>query len=60
MAIVPTLFGGWSLWREWGRIGESGTVRRDPFDNAGAALLAMQAVVRDKKKRGYLVNGPSV
>jgi predicted DNA-binding WGR domain protein len=55
MAIVPTLFGGWALWREWGRIGSGGQVRADQFPNAGAALLALQALVRAKKKRGYKV-----
>ena len=53
MLIVPTLFGEWVLLREWGRIGSGGTVRADPFPNAGAALLAMQALVRAKVRRGY-------
>lgn len=53
MLIAPTLFGEWALLREWGRIGSGGTVRADPYPNAGAALLAMQALVRAKLKRGY-------
>ncbi len=53
MLLAPTLFGEWALLREWGRIGSSGTVRADPYPNAGAALLAMQALVRAKQKRGY-------
>lgn len=53
MLIAPTLFGEWALVREWGRIGSSGTVRAELHPNAGAALLAMQALVRAKKKRGY-------
>jgi predicted DNA-binding WGR domain protein len=53
MLIAPTLFGEWALIREWGRIGSGGQVRADPYPNAGAALLAMQALVRAKKKRGY-------
>jgi len=57
MLIVPTLFGEWALLREWGRIGSGGTVRADRFLNAGAALLAMQALVRAKKKRGYQMRG---
>jgi predicted DNA-binding WGR domain protein len=59
MLIVPTLFGEWVLLREWGRIGSSGTVRGDLFPNAGAALLALQALVRAKKKRGYHSQGAS-
>ncbi len=54
MLLAPTLFGEWLLLREWGRIGSGGTVRADPYPNAGAALLAMQALVRAKKKRGYV------
>lgn len=53
MLIAPTLFGEWALIREWGRIGSGGQVKADAFQNAGAALLAMQALVRAKKKRGY-------
>ena len=51
--LAPSLFGDWVLTKEWGRIGAAGTVRVERFDNAGAALLAMQEVVREKKRRGY-------
>jgi predicted DNA-binding WGR domain protein len=54
MLIAPTLFGEWALIREWGRIGSSGTVKATPYPNAGAALLAMQEIVRAKKRRGYI------
>lgn len=54
MLIVPTLFGEWVLLREWGRIGRGGTVRADPYPTVGAALLAMQTVVRDKLRKGYV------
>lgn len=53
MFIAPNLWGEWTLFREWGKIGSGGQVRHDPFPNAGAALLAMQALVRAKLKRGY-------
>jgi predicted DNA-binding WGR domain protein len=53
MFIAPNLWGEWTLFREWGRIGSSGTVRADPYPNAGGALLALQALVRAKKRRGY-------
>ena len=53
MLIAPTLFGEWALIREWGRIGSGGTVRAELYANAGAALLAMQELVRAKKRRGY-------
>ena len=54
MFIAPSLFGEWLLVREWGRIGSPGQVRSDHFANAGAALLALQSLVRDKLKRGYV------
>jgi predicted DNA-binding WGR domain protein len=53
MFIAPNLWGEWTLFREWGRIGSGGQVRRDVFANAGAALLAMQMIVRAKRQRGY-------
>jgi predicted DNA-binding WGR domain protein len=53
MLLVPTLFGEWVLLREWGRVGAGGTVRANTFPNAGAALLALQAITREKLKRGY-------
>ena len=53
MLLAPTLFGEWALIREWGRIGSGGTVRADAYPSAGAALLAMQALARANKRRGY-------
>ncbi len=53
--IAPSLFGEWLLVREWGRIGSPGRVMNSRFDNAGAALLAMQDLVRTRLKRGYSV-----
>jgi predicted DNA-binding WGR domain protein len=37
MEITPGLFGGWSLVREWGRIGQPGQVRIDWYDMEIAA-----------------------
>lgn len=51
--LAPSLFGDWVLVRESGRIGHPGTVRLEYFSNPGAVLLAMQEVVRKKKRRGY-------
>lgn len=58
MFIAPSLFGEWLLVREWGRIGSPGQVRSDHFDNAGAALLALQKLVREKVRRGYDLRRP--
>ena len=51
--LAPSLFGDWVLVREWGRIGAGGTVKLDHFAHAGAALLALQELVRRKKREGY-------
>lgn len=54
MLLAPTLFGECALVREWGRIGSGGTVRVDAYPNAGAALLALQELAREKVRRGYI------
>jgi predicted DNA-binding WGR domain protein len=33
LQITPTLFGEWSLVREWGRIGSPGTVRLESYES---------------------------
>jgi predicted DNA-binding WGR domain protein len=53
MAVEPTLFGEWTLRREWGRIGRGGRVRRDSFKSAGEALDALAELAKKKGKRGY-------
>ena len=54
MAILPDLFGGVQLIRQWGRIGEDGgQERRKNFDNADLAQ-AKHDELRDRKvRRGY-------
>ncbi len=53
--VQPDLFGGWSLWREWGRMGCSGTVRRDLYPDQGAAEAARARLAEAKARRGYAV-----
>ena len=46
MAVMPNLFGEWTLYREWGRIGQGGQVRMDWFadeSQAVAALITLEA-----------------
>ena len=54
MAILPDLFGGVQLIRQWGRIGDNGgQERREHFDDADLAQ-AKHDELRDRKvKRGY-------
>ena len=37
ITVTRTLFGSWALVREWGRIGQPGTVRETWFETEGAA-----------------------
>jgi len=53
MAVLPNLFGEWTLYREWGRIGQGGKVRMELFnseDEAKSALITLEAA---KRRRGY-------
>lgn len=51
--LQPDLFGAWGVIREWGRIGQAGRVRIDPYPTAEQAedRLHRQQVV--KQGRGY-------
>lgn len=51
--VAPTLFGEFSLVAEWGRIGQAGTVRRQPFASEAQAIAAMTERARRKTRRGY-------
>ena len=51
--ITRTLFDQWALVREWGRIGQPGTVREMWFKTEAAAHEAGAKVRRRKEKRGY-------
>ena len=54
MHLAPTLFGGWDLVREWGRIGSPGTLRIDPFETLKESERALLRLEKQKRKRGYL------
>lgn len=53
LRLMPDLFGGVSLLREWGRIGTQGRYRIDLFADTGRAADAMVALYQAKQKRGY-------
>lgn len=53
MELMPGLFGDWSLVREWGRVGQSGQIRVDWFDDEGEAKDARFVIQMEKAKRGY-------
>lgn len=51
--LAPTLFGGYDLIREWGRIGSPGTVRRDHFRTEAEAIKVLRSIERKKRRKGY-------
>ncbi len=53
LRLAPTLFGEWSLVREWGRIGQQGRVVLDTFATPGEAEAALEAKRAEKQRRGY-------
>lgn len=53
LSVGRSLFGDFSVVREWGRIGRIGRVRVDLFENEHAALGAFEAIECRKRKRGY-------
>lgn len=55
MIVLPDLFGEWTLYREWGRIGEGGRVRMDHFTSEDQAVAALIGLETAKRRRGYWV-----
>lgn len=53
LSIQPTLFGGASLIRNWGRIGTNGQAMMETFDESADAGEALARLERRKRKRGY-------
>lgn len=54
LAIQPTLFGGSSLMRNWGRIGNSGQSMMETFDTPEDAVGALARLERTKRRKGYI------
>ncbi|MEY3775512.1 MAG: hypothetical protein RLZZ129_2292 [Verrucomicrobiota bacterium] len=53
LAIEPTLFGGYALVREYGRIGRGGRVVSKLYGSADEAIQAFQRQRQVKERRGY-------
>lgn len=53
ISIQPTLFGGASLIRNWGRIGNGGQSMMETFDTPDEADGAFGRLERAKRRRGY-------
>ena len=53
LALMRDLFGGRILFREWGRIGQAGTVRLTHYADRPSAERAFEKIVKTKIRRGY-------
>ena len=53
LSLWSNLFGGVSLVREWGRIGQPGQLRLDPYPDQAAAAAVLEVLRRRKVRRGY-------
>ncbi|MEP9389986.1 WGR domain-containing protein [Mesorhizobium sp. KR9-304] len=53
VSVGRSLFGDFSVMREWGRIGTIGRMRIDLFEDEHAARGAVEAIGGGKRKRGY-------
>jgi predicted DNA-binding WGR domain protein len=51
--VMPTLFGEWTVLREWGRRGSPGTMRLDHYQHSGDADAAERRSVRRRLQHGY-------
>lgn len=57
ITVTRTLFDSLALVREWGRIGQPGTVRESWFETEAAAIEAGEQVRQRKERRGYRAVG---
>jgi predicted DNA-binding WGR domain protein len=53
LVLQPTLFGGASVIRNWGRIGTNGQSMMETFDSDDDAINASRRLERAKRRRGY-------
>ena len=52
--VTPTLFGEWQLVREWGRMGQGGTVRACTYPARDEAEKVQARSISRKLRRGYI------
>ena len=53
ITVTRTLFDDWALLREWGRIGQPGTVRETWFETEGEAWAVGEQWRRRKERREF-------
>jgi len=52
--LQPDLFGAWCLVREWGRIGQAGRIRSEPYPGESEAAAQLRRLSRRKQGKGYV------
>jgi predicted DNA-binding WGR domain protein len=57
--VMPSLFGDWTVMREWGRRGSPGTVRLSSYQRRNEAETAEQRTIKRRLQRGYRPIGPT-
>jgi predicted DNA-binding WGR domain protein len=53
LSVQPTLFGEWTLVREWGRIGRRPQALVQTFSTRGEAAAAQAELASVKHRKGY-------
>lgn len=53
MSLQTTLFGEWTLVREWGRIGRGGQIKETTYSTLPDAEEAMEKLRAAKVRKGY-------
>ncbi len=53
LSIQPTLFGEWTLVREWGRMGRKPQYLLNTYQTIELAADATNRMIARKKRRGY-------
>ena len=53
LTVQPTLFGEWTLIREWGRIGRRPQSLLNTYETLAAAAEARERLIANKQRRGY-------
>jgi predicted DNA-binding WGR domain protein len=52
--VMPSLFGDWTVMREWGPRGSPGTVRLSSYQRRSEAETAEQRTIKRRLRRGYI------
>ena len=51
--VLPTLFGDWTIMREWGRRGSPGTMRLHSYQRREEAHADERRTIKRRLQRGY-------